>query len=583
MNRAVYRHLLATYGRNPGQWVGFLAEAIRAFVSRVLIVILMAQVATKIAAGDIDGAKKYTLYFLIVYIAGSVIGTVGSLVAVKTENDEYRKLAMKYYDKLVNKDMMFYRDHQTGYLASTFRQYLDGAMTLVRFLRGEALATVISLIVPAIVLLWVSVPIGCIAIAILVIQLVYLIWSSSKANKYRQISNEIYRKITGEVSDEVTNIVAFKSGGIEDIAQSRVDKLSRQETQAFWHRRKMINLLDLPRAIVTVLGIAAAIYVVVDTAGSNNPATLGLMVLTLTYMFQIVRNVSVLPDLIVTHDDLVTKIYPTLEYLNDDYEEIRNPDNPVELKIDGGAISIEKVSFSYLSHAKNKSTIPVFSELSIEIKAGEQVGVVGLSGAGKSTLANLLLRFDEIDSGTISIDGTNIKDVRQEELRRNIAYVPQEPLLFHRTIRENITYYNPDAPESDILAAAKAAHAHEFINKLPDGYETMVGERGIKLSGGQKQRIAIARAILKKAPIMLFDEATSALDSESEQIIQKALPEIIGKKTAMIVAHRLSTVAGLDRIIVMHNGKITEEGTHDELVKMRGRYYALWQKQTSGS
>ncbi|MGB5018210.1 MAG: ATP-binding cassette domain-containing protein, partial [Candidatus Moraniibacteriota bacterium] len=159
--------------------------------------------------------------------------------------------------------------------------------------------------------------------------------------------------------------------------------------------------------------------------------------------------------------------------------------------------------------------------------------------------------------------------------------VPQEPLLFHRTIRENIAYYDTLKSDEEIIRASKAAHAHEFIEKLPDGYDTIVGERGIKLSGGQKQRVAIARAILKKAPIMIFDEATSALDSESEQIIRRALPEIIGNQTAIIVAHRLSTVAGLHRIIVMHDGKIIESGNHTELLELKGRYYSLWQKQTS--
>jgi ATP-binding cassette subfamily B protein len=161
--------------------------------------------------------------------------------------------------------------------------------------------------------------------------------------------------------------------------------------------------------------------------------------------------------------------------------------------------------------------------------------------------------------------------------------VPQEPLLFHRSIRENIAYYKDQASDDEIKRAAKAAHADEFIQLLPDGYQTTVGERGVKLSGGQKQRVAIARAVLKKAPITLFDEATSALDSESEQIIQRALPQILGKQTAIVVAHRLSTVAGLDRIVVMHEGKIIEEGTHAQLLRRRGRYYSLWQRQTGGS
>ncbi len=298
-------------------------------------------------------------------------------------------------------------------------------------------------------------------------------------------------------------------------------------------------------------------------------------------MLQIIRNVAALPDLVANHDDLVTKLYPTLDYLGSDYEKIQDPEKPKKLNITKAAVDISKVGFSYPSHSNNGTSISVFNNLDIHIVGGEQVGVVGLSGAGKSTLANLLLRFDEVQRGIISIDGTDIRDVKQAELRRKIAYVPQEPLLFHRTIKENIAYYNDDISEEEIIAASKAAHAHEFIQKLPDGYDTMVGERGVKLSGGQKQRVAIARAILKKAPIILLDEATSALDSESEQIIQKALPEILGKQTAIIVAHRLSTVSGLDRIIVMHEGKVIEDGNHQQLLRLKGRYYSLWQKQTN--
>ncbi|MBP7767439.1 ABC transporter ATP-binding protein, partial [Candidatus Saccharibacteria bacterium] len=539
MNRDVYKHILNTYGRNFVIWVGFLAALVQTFVIRVYVVIVMAQVASSIASGDIEGAKRYTLYYLIAYIFGSVIGTVGELLSTKTENEQYGKLMLYYHKKLVNKDMSFYRDNQTGYLASVFRQYLDAAMILVRFWRGEALGTLISLTMPTIVIVVASPKVGVVAALVIMVQIVYVVWSSSKANRYREMSHEIYRKVTSEVSDEITNIVAFKSGGVEEEAYSKIANLAKQETLTFWLRRRTTALLDLPRGIITAVGISVAVYLVIIGADRNDPDSLGLIVLTLTYMFQIVRNVAALPELVASHDDLVTKLYPTLKYLDNEYEDIRDPDQAKELAISRAAIEISNIQFGYPSHSKNSSKISVFKNLNIHIEGGEQVGIVGLSGAGKSTLANLLLRFDEVQSGSIKIDGIDIRDVKQSELRGKIAYVPQEPLLFHRTIRENIAYYNESVNENEVIKAAKAAHAHEFIQRLPDGYNTTVGERGVKLSGGQKQRIAIARAILKKAPITLFDEATSALDSESEQIIQRALPQILGKQTAIVIAHRL--------------------------------------------
>ena len=214
------------------------------------------------------------------------------------------------------------------------------------------------------------------------------------------------------------------------------------------------------------------------------------------------------------------------------------------------------------------------------IEAGRTVGLVGVSGSGKTTLTKLLLRFADVDAGGIFIDGQDIRDVTQESLRNAIAYVPQESSLFHRSIFENIAYGKPDATRKEVERAAQLANADEFIRELPNGYDTLVGERGVKLSGGQRQRIAIARAILKDAPILVLDEATSALDSESEALIQEALKNLMKGRTSIVVAHRLSTIAGLDRIVVLDNGKIVEQGTHKELLDTGGAYAKLWSRQS---
>jgi ATP-binding cassette subfamily B protein len=219
---------------------------------------------------------------------------------------------------------------------------------------------------------------------------------------------------------------------------------------------------------------------------------------------------------------------------------------------------------------------------SLDIKPGERIGLVGRSGSGKTSLTKLLLRFNELDSGRIVIDGQDITKIKQGDLRKSIAYVAQEPYLFHRTIRENIAYGKPDASDQEVRLAAKQANALDFIDTMPNGLDTIVGERGIKLSGGQRQRIAIARAILKDAPILLLDEATSALDSESERLIQNSLDKLMKHRTSIVIAHRMSTISKLDRIVVLDDGKISEQGTHQELLDKHGIYAKLWQHQSGG-
>lgn len=579
MNRKVYAYLLSTYGRLPQFWVGVVLVIIQTILLRVVSVIIIARLAGQIASGDIEGAKVSALMYLGVAVVGLAARLIKELVVSLAENQEYARLSVDYYKKMVGKDMSFFRDHQTGYLAGTFRQHADSAFDLIKLIRGDLIQTPISLIIPTGVLFFVSWPVGLAALGVVIVQVAYISWASASANKYRARTHEIYRKISGVFSDDMTNIVAYKTSGSDKGAKT-ISELSKEEVKLFWQRRKMIAFLDTPRDLITVFGTATAFWLIIGSAGGADSATVGLVVLTVMYMFQIFQNVSSIPDLILTHDDLVTRLYPTLDYLTNNHETIRDPKKPRPLTIKKAAIDISHVAFSYPDDRGNHT--PVFTDLTLHIKGGEQIGVVGLSGAGKSTLASLLMRFDDVTGGSITIDGVDIRDVRQTDLRANIAYVPQEPLLFHRTIRENLQYFGGDMAEDHMIRAARAAHAHEFISKLPAGYDTLVGERGIKLSGGQKQRVVIARAILKNAPIMVFDEATSALDSESEKIIQKALPDIIGKRTAIVIAHRLSTVAGLDRIIVMHDGTIVEQGTHQELLRLQGRYYSLWQKQTAG-
>jgi ATP-binding cassette subfamily B protein len=257
--------------------------------------------------------------------------------------------------------------------------------------------------------------------------------------------------------------------------------------------------------------------------------------------------------------------------------EIKDPVKPERPRMHSGKIDFKDVTFTH-----GESDDPLFHDLNLSIRPGEKIGLVGRSGSGKTTLTRLLLRFSDLDSGAIEIDGQNITRVTQDDLRHAISYVPQEPLLFHRTLEENIAYGKPEASAEEIRQAARRAHADEFITKLPLGYETLVGERGVKLSGGQRQRVAIARAMLKDAPILVLDEATSALDSESEKLIQDALWRLMEGRTAIVIAHRLSTIQHMDRIIVLEDGRILEQGSHTELLAAGGQYASLWGHQSGG-
>jgi len=256
--------------------------------------------------------------------------------------------------------------------------------------------------------------------------------------------------------------------------------------------------------------------------------------------------------------------------------EIVNDSRALPLIVQRGEIRFRDVDFRYRDGGA------ILSQFNMRVEGGEKIALVGPSGAGKTTVTKLLLRLYAVDGGTIDIDGQDIAKITLESLRDAIAFVPQDPVLFHRSLMENIRYGRKDATESEVIEAARKAHCHEFISALPKGYGTFVGERGVKLSGGERQRIAIARALLKNAPILVLDEATSSLDSESESLIQDALETLMQGKTVIIIAHRLSTISKMDRIIVIEDGRVVAEGRHDQLIAQGGRYQTLWNIQAGG-
>ena len=379
--------------------------------------------------------------------------------------------------------------------------------------------------------------------------------------------------VNGWITDILSNLSLVRLFDRLGFEQNRLRPIQGQEyltrclsTKAWFNQHLLIGL--------TITFMSFALLVLTVWLWSENKLNLTEMIFVLT---SVVSGLTWMGDLHMYLQDIqagLTEVEKMLEPFARPWD-ITDGKNAKKLKVTSGAIEFRNIEFGYSERKK------VFTDFSLRIKAGEKVGLVGQTGSGKTSLINLLLRSYEVSCGEILIDGQNIKNVTQSSLHQNIGIIPQENTLFHRTIRQNIAYGNPKATNKAIYEAAKDACADGFIENLPCGYDSMVGEKGIKLSGGERQRVAIARAILKNAPILILDEATSSLDSETEAKIQQGISQIIQNKTVIAVAHRLSTLKAMDRIVVLDKGKIIEEGTPDSLIKKGGKYAKLWKLQTS--
>ncbi len=381
-------------------------------------------------------------------------------------------------------------------------------------------------------------------------------------------------KMHGRLADVVSNISAIKAYGAEQNEASEANELTyywRQKSLA--SMRGFLSISTGYSGLIAFINIGALVAAI--SASEQNIISIGTVYLAITYTFTVARQLWEMNSIMRHYNRIMGDAHDMVEILSLQPEVVDRGSKKLIIK--QGEIEFNGVAFNHEEEGES-----LFNNFNLTIGAGERVGLVGHSGSGKTTLTRLLLRFSDIDKGTISVDGQDISRVTQNSLRRAIAYVPQEPLLFHRSLRENIAYGYPDASIDEVTEAAKKAHALEFIEKLPHGFDTLVGERGIKLSGGQRQRIAIARAILKNAPILVLDEATSALDSDSEQLIQAALGELMKDRTAIVIAHRLSTIQKMDRIVVLDDGKIIEQGSHNELLARHGTYAKLWTHQSGG-
>ncbi|MGE3770912.1 MAG: ABC transporter ATP-binding protein [Bdellovibrionales bacterium] len=388
-------------------------------------------------------------------------------------------------------------------------------------------------------------------------------------------SNDARSQVVGRIADAIINVrnVLYFARQPEEI-----DGFARRESEVVNREQfSYLSLLDV-RVFNQLMSFAALVGIIGTCIylWAHDMATLGdismvsmLAIIVVNRAIDLVENLPEALDQIgIAQDSLDTLVKP---------RDLVDAPDAQPLQVKAGALKFDDITFTYPGTVR-----PVFQNFTLDIRAGERIGLVGVSGAGKSTLVALLLRMYDVQRGAVRFDGQDISRVTQDSLRKAVSFIPQDTLLFHRTVRDNIAYGKLDATDEEIITAAKAAQAHGFIEIMPNGYDTMVGERGVKLSGGQRQRIAIARALLKNAPVLLLDEATSALDSEAEVEIQAAIKTAMQGKTVIAIAHRLSTIASLDRLIVMENGHIVEEGTHAQLVAKGGTYAKLWEHQSGG-
>ncbi len=557
-----------------------VAQVVEDFIQPVLI----SGIITNIAQGNTDELQLSVVWPILVVIAFTEI--FGHLLwnrfiiplFWRTQEMIQRDLAMTVFKHLQTMSYRFYSDRFAGSLVNQANKFVGSFERLTDALTWN----VFKLIVAALATFVILMPrIPAVAIAILVIALIYipLVWQFRKGQlPYNRKWATAESRRTGQLADTISNILAVKSFSNstfeQKLMQDRVDDVfgSSMDTMRFTMNHELP--IGFVQRSINVITIVISILLAI-----NGNVEVGTIYLALTFTMTIMRKLWDLNNTFrqfnrvfgdASDMAMILAISPEV----DDHKDTK------DFKAVTGAIGFSGVTFWYPERTESES---LFTDFNLNIKSGEKIGLVGPSGGGKTSITKLLLRFMDVQKGQILIDGHNISEISQDDLRRAISYVPQEPLLFHRSIRENIAYGKDSATENDIIEAAKKAHALEFINDLPDGMETLVGERGVKLSGGQKQRIAIARSMLKDAPIVVLDEATSALDSESEVAIQDALKELMKSKTAIVIAHRLSTIQNMDRIIVLDNGEIVEEGTHSQLLKnKKGTYAKLWSHQSGG-
>ena len=536
--------------------------------------------ALDVKAGSPQALLVVPVGIIIAYgllrISASIFTELREALFARVTQNAVRKVALQVFEHLHSLALSFHLARQTGGVSRDIERGTRGIQSLISYSLYSILPTLIEFcLVLGYFAYSYDIWFAAITLAALILYIAFTILVTEWRTHYRRTMNDMDSKANQKAIDSLLNFETVKYFGNEAFEARRYDEnLLRYQTAAV-KSQKTLAVLNLGQQIIIAVGLVLILWRA--TLGVvNGTMTLGDLVLVNTLMIQLYIPLNFLGVIYREIKQSLTDMDRMFSLLNTD-KEIADSPNAHLLKIDnhghGPDVRFENVSFHY--DAKRE----ILHDVSFNIPAGTITAVVGQSGAGKSTLARLLFRFYDVQSGEILIDGQNIQAVTQASLRKAIGIVPQDTVLFNDTIGYNIAYGNPSATIEEVQEAARAAQIDGFIKRLPEGYETQVGERGLKLSGGEKQRVAIARTLLKKPAMLIFDEATSALDSKTERAFQEELLSLAKNRTTLIIAHRLSTIIHADQILVMEHGQIVERGTHLELLAANGRYTEMWQMQ----
>ena len=505
-------------------------------------------------------------------LSSTVFNELRDIVFVKVAQRAMRRVALEVFDHLHALSLRFHLERQTGGLTRDIERGTRGISTLLSYMVFSVLPTLLEIALVTGFLIWrFDVWFGVITVAAIVVYVALTFVISEWRTHHRRQMNEMDSKANTRAIDSLLNYETVKYFGNERFEGTRYDENLRRYERAAVTSETSLGLLNAVQAAVIALAVSLLMWRAAEGIVARE-LTIGDLVMVNALLIQLYIPLNFLGVMYREIKQAVVDMEKMFRLLGENREIEDRPGAP-ELKVTGGAIRFEAVDFSY------DGIRPILRDVSFEVPAGSKVAVVGASGSGKSTLARLLFRFYDVNRGRITIDGQDIRDVRQASVRAAIGVVPQDTVLFNDTIYYNIAYGRPQATRAEVEDAARVAHIAQFIARLPDKWETSVGERGLKLSGGEKQRVSIARTLLKRPPILVFDEATSALDSHTEKSIQAELAEIARDHTTLVIAHRLSTVVDADEILVLDQGSIVERGSFRELLAADGRFAEMWHLQ----